>query len=386
MSKKKRKNRSNLFEIPALKNASETLLANIRFSSVDNDVKTITITSSLPDEGKTTVCTNLACAMAGLGKKVLVIDCDMRLRLHGPQFDSLPSRGIYSVLSGQAALENAIIPTSHDNVFLMNSEPNIPNPPDLLSSQRFTALMDLLRDKFDYVLLDTPPLLTFIDAAIAASLTDGTILVVRNHRTKRAAVADAIQQLQTADARILGAVMTFTPERDESYYYYSYYKDSETHASSTDGAHGDESFSAWADREDIDINEQRRNMQRKKRVAKTSQENYFGNEGRWQSPRIDSPNLYPYPPDMRMPLHPRYKDQAIRFENAPCAVDVPPFPTLRRQGMPADSQNYGPRPVPTNLGRRAFRYAPTNNRTKPIHYQSTQDEGVQPTNDGRTNQ
>ncbi len=210
------------FVHPQLSNASKTLLANIRFASVDEKIKTIVVTSSESNEGKTIVATNLANAIATAGKRILIVETDMRRRLLGKLLDLHPANGIYSVLSGAASLNDAILPTSIPNLFFMDAEPNIPSPPDILSTKRFASLVDKLRDSFDYVIFDTPPVSLFVDSAILSSVVDGTLLVVRQNQTKRALVTKCVQQLRVADARILGTVVTFCSD-DESSYYYAYY-------------------------------------------------------------------------------------------------------------------------------------------------------------------
>ncbi|WP_206214127.1 CpsD/CapB family tyrosine-protein kinase [Adlercreutzia sp. ZJ154] len=221
MGKKNRK-KIGQFEISGLRNAAKTLLANVRFSSVDEPVKTIVVTSSTPDEGKSTVSSNLACAMASSGRRVLIMDCDMRRRSLGAMLDLHPKNGIYAVISGSVSIDSAISATKYKNLFFMDGEPNIPSPPDILSTRRFDALLESLRERFDYVIIDTPPLGAFVDAAIISSLADGVLLVVRQNSTKKKAINDSIQQLRAANARILGAVMTFTKDA-ESDYYYAYY-------------------------------------------------------------------------------------------------------------------------------------------------------------------
>lgn len=210
------------FVHPQLGNASKTLLANIRFASVDEKVKTIVVTSSGQNEGKTIVSTNLANAIATSGKKVLIVEADMRRRSLGKLLDVHPANGLYSALSGSASLNDAIMPTNIPNLYFMDAEPNIPSPPDILSTKRFAALVDKLRDSFDYVIFDTPPVSLFVDAAILGSLVDGTLFVIRQNQTKRALAAKCVQQLRVADARILGTVVTFCND-DESTYYYAYY-------------------------------------------------------------------------------------------------------------------------------------------------------------------
>ncbi len=225
MAKKNRK-RLGQPKIPALNNASRTLLANIRFSSIDERIKTIAITSAAPDEGKTVVCTNLACAIAESGKTVLLVDTDMRRRSIGTMFNIHPQHGLYAVLAGSASLNEAITATDIPGLYFMDSEPNIPSPPDVLSTKRFAALVDQVRGMFDYVIFDTPPVNVFVDAAILSNLVDGTIYCIRERAEKRDAVLAGVQQLRAANARILGSVITFSQEEAQSgYYYYAYYNE-----------------------------------------------------------------------------------------------------------------------------------------------------------------
>jgi capsular exopolysaccharide synthesis family protein len=221
MSKKNIK-KLGAFEIPELRNASKTLLANIRFASVDEPVKSIVVTSTTPDEGKTATATNLACAIASAGLSVLVVDCDMRRRCIGSILNIHPAYGLYAVLSGEAKISDAVVETPYKNLFFLDCEPNIPSPPDLLSTHSFRALVKNLRGMYNYVILDAPPLTPFVDAAIISSVVDGTILCVREHATKRKLVEQSVAQLKAANARILGTVMTFTAA-EQSDYYYAYY-------------------------------------------------------------------------------------------------------------------------------------------------------------------
>ena len=131
--------------------------------------------------------------------------------------------GLYSVLVGQAPLKSAIYPTDRPNLYFMDSEPNIPSPPDVLSTKRFTALVDTLRDMFDYVIFDSPPIGLFVDAAIISNLVDGTLYVIRERAAKRDDVVAGVQQLKAANARILGSVITFSREEANNDYYYAYY-------------------------------------------------------------------------------------------------------------------------------------------------------------------
>ena len=202
-----------------VQNAAKTLLANIRFASVDRPVKSIVITSSVPNEGKSFVAYNLAQAIASSGKRTLIVECDMRGRSLA---DMVARHGIYAVLSGQVELDEALVATSHRNLFFLDSEPHIPNPADILSSQRFRKLVAQMESDFDYVVIDTPPVGTFVDAAIIAALADATALVVRERFVKRAELQNAYDQLKKADANVIGVIMNMC-EAESSEYYYAYY-------------------------------------------------------------------------------------------------------------------------------------------------------------------
>lgn len=205
-----------------VQNAAKTLLANIRFASVDRPVKSIVLTSSVPNEGKSTVAYNLAQAIASSGKRTLIVECDMRRRSLADMVGARARHGIYAVLSGQVELDEALVATSHRNLFLLDSEPHIPNPADILSSQRFRKLVAQMESDFDYVVIDTPPVGTFVDAAIIAALADATALVVRERFVKRAELQNAYDQLKKADANVIGVIMNMC-EAESSEYYYAYY-------------------------------------------------------------------------------------------------------------------------------------------------------------------
>lgn len=218
MSRKKKASSDAL----VVQNAAKTLLANIRFASVDRPVKSIVLTSSVPNEGKSTVAYNLAQAIASSGKRTLIVECDMRRRSLADMVGARARHGIYAVLSGQVELDEALVATSHRNLFFLDSEPHIPNPADILSSQRFRKLVAQMESDFDYVVIDTPPVGTFVDAAIIATLADATALVVRERFVKRAELQNAYDQLKKADANVIGVIMNMC-EAESSEYYYAYY-------------------------------------------------------------------------------------------------------------------------------------------------------------------
>ena len=201
-----------------VQNAAKTLLANIRFASVDDPIRTITVTSSIPNEGKSTVSINLAQAIATSGKSVLLVEADMRRRSLSDMLGVRSRGGLYAVLSEQISIDQAIVETGQKNFYFLDAEPHIPNPADIIVSHRFAKLVKAL-----YVIFDAPPVGTFIDAAEIASLTDGALFVVREDFTKREEALNAIAQLKKSEkVKLIGTVMNYC-ETETSEYYYSYY-------------------------------------------------------------------------------------------------------------------------------------------------------------------
>ena len=203
-------------------NSAKTLLANIRFMDVDNPVRTMAITSAVPNEGKTFVAANLASAIATSGKSVLVVECDMRRRSMSRVLGVHSQYGIYSVMSGERTVQEAAVSTGTPNMFFLDAEPRIPNPSDLLNSNRFSKLVDLARNTYDYVVFDTPPVCTFVDAAVLGTKVDAVFMVVREGFTRKNDVANAADQLRKSGCNLAGMIMNYC-ERTSSEYYYQYY-------------------------------------------------------------------------------------------------------------------------------------------------------------------
>lgn len=222
MAKKVKKTGTNTLEI---QNAAKTLFANIRFMSPDNPIRSIVMTSSVPNEGKSTCSLELARAIATSGKTILLVEADMRRRTMASLLGVHAAAGVYAVLSDQVDLQDAVVPTDTPNLYFLNTEPNIPNPADIISSKRFHRLVEHMEQSYDYVLFDMPPVGTFVDAAILSTLVDGTIMVVRPGEVKRTELVDAYEQLQKAGANILGICATFCEGTGSEYYYAYYTKD-----------------------------------------------------------------------------------------------------------------------------------------------------------------
>ncbi|MEN6440744.1 MAG: polysaccharide biosynthesis tyrosine autokinase [Syntrophobacter sp.] len=185
----------------------------------------ITITSANPGESKTTTSSNIAAGLAGIDRKCLIMDCDLRKpRLH--KVHQKPNGiGLTNYLTGNATLEEIVRPTSVPNLYFIPAGPTPPNPNDLFASSAFKSLIELLRKEYDHIILDSPPIIGFADARSLSSHADGTILVFRHHSTTRESAKLAVQLLAQNNARILGGILTMA-RKDRMGYggYYGYYK------------------------------------------------------------------------------------------------------------------------------------------------------------------
>ncbi|MBF8151805.1 MULTISPECIES: CpsD/CapB family tyrosine-protein kinase [Exiguobacterium] len=201
-----------------------TIRTNIEFMAVDREIQAILVTSATQGEGKSTTSSNLAVAYAQQGKKVLIIDTDMRRPTVHYTFRVANGLGLSSLLTRQAEKEKAILPTKVDNLSILTAGPIPPNPAELLSSRAMEHLVAQLREEFDVIIFDAPPLLQVADSRITSKLTDGVVLVVGCTTSDRQRVLKAKEQLELAEAKILGVVLNRRELTDDSayQYYYSY--------------------------------------------------------------------------------------------------------------------------------------------------------------------
>lgn len=203
--------------------AIKTLRTNIQFSGID--IKTIVVTSCYPNEGKSDVTFQLALEIGKMGKKVLVVDADIRKSSYVSRYQ-IKERisGLSQYLSGQRREADIIYRTNFEGVDMIFAGPTAPNPSELLEQESFSQLLGSLREKYDYVLIDTPPIASLIDAAIAAKQCDGAILVIESETVSRRTALKAKEQLEMTGCRLLGAVLNKVDVRKDKYYSkYSYY-------------------------------------------------------------------------------------------------------------------------------------------------------------------
>jgi len=206
--------------------AYRTLRTNIDFASVDAPIRTLLVTSSLPGEGKTVTAANLAIVFAQAGRRVLLVDADLRKPGVHQIFDVPNAHGLTTLLrSDDATLDSIAAPTEQANLRVITTGPLPPNPAELMSSHRMRTILDRLQSAADLIVLDSPPLLAVADSSILSSFMDGTVLVIESHRGRRRAIRQGREVLGRAGANILGVVLNRAPSRARAEYagYYATY-------------------------------------------------------------------------------------------------------------------------------------------------------------------
>lgn len=204
------------------------LRTNIEYSSVDKKIHVINITSTQPGEGKTTTSTNLSIVSSGQYGRVLLVDCDMRKPQVHKRFNISNRFGLSNVLAG----DNVNIPDScfskfkdkdtEGVLYVLPAGVKVPNPTELLSSEKFKEFVECMRMRFEFIILDCPPVLSVSDCIPVSRVSDGTLFVVSSKDTDKNDAKTALQQLQRNGANVIGTVLNKVDKTNESSYY-SYY-------------------------------------------------------------------------------------------------------------------------------------------------------------------
>ncbi|WP_165004788.1 MULTISPECIES: CpsD/CapB family tyrosine-protein kinase [unclassified Enterococcus] len=200
-----------------------TIRSNIQFSAVDHELNTVVVTSSGPGEGKSTTAANLAVVFANSGKKVLLVDADLRKPSVALTFQLPNVMGLSNLLGNkdkESQVSEYITKSNVENLWLMTSGPKPPNPSEMLASKRMEELTEQLKEVYDLIIFDMPPVATVTDAQILAAKTDGTLLVIRERKTKKQELMKAKELLNIAKANILGVVYNGAQSNHELNYYY----------------------------------------------------------------------------------------------------------------------------------------------------------------------
>ncbi|WP_020558622.1 polysaccharide biosynthesis tyrosine autokinase [Thiofilum flexile] len=207
----------------AMAEAFRSLRTNLLFSTSAGAPLTLSITSSMPSEAKSSTCTNLAAVFAQAGKQILIVDCDLRKPTLHKRLELDNSIGLSAYLTHQATIEEVIQQTSMKGVFAITAGPLSPNPAELISSPRMEELLTLAPTRFDMIIIDSPPVMGLADALILANRVNATILVAAHAQSKKRPLHDAYQRLRQANANLIGVIMTKMKAGSSYGYNYDYY-------------------------------------------------------------------------------------------------------------------------------------------------------------------
>ena len=205
--------------------AARSIRTNIMFMNPDRPYKRLLVSSAAPAEGKTTVACSIAIALAQGGQRVCIVDCDLRRpRLHRI-FGRSGDAGVTNVIVGDATVDEVAKPTMIQNLWSVPAGPTPPNPADLLHSDRFKKFLNDLSDRFDRIVIDSPPVVPVTDSAIISTLVDGTVFVVRAFATSRHMSRQGLRTLRDVDSPVVGVVLNAVSlsSREYSYSYQYYY-------------------------------------------------------------------------------------------------------------------------------------------------------------------
>lgn len=201
-----------------------TIRTNIQFSMIDRDLKTIIFTSSGPWEGKSTIAANIATVFADQGKRIILVDADMRKPTLFRTFNTSNNTGLSTLIaSRETTIQDVVQQLDEVGFDLITSGPIPPNPSELLNSNRMNEIIGLLEEQYDLVLFDMPPVVSVTDAQIMATKTDGVVFVVRRGVAHTDDVKHAKELLDMVQANVLGVVFNGAEKKtDRSYSYYGY--------------------------------------------------------------------------------------------------------------------------------------------------------------------
>lgn len=226
----------NLIAYNDLKNpateAYRVIRTSIQFAQAGKELQTIALTSCTPNEGKSTTIANLAVVLTQAGKSVLLLDCDMRNPTVHKNFNLSNKVGLSSCISMGTALSDAVQKTSIEGLYALTGGVIPPNPSELLGSEQMKNVLQRAKEQYDYVLIDTPPVMPVTDALIVSRFVDGMILVIASAEVKVEMARDVKNQLVNAGANILGVVLNKVRSEHHGYgygYYYYYGNDGEKH-------------------------------------------------------------------------------------------------------------------------------------------------------------
>lgn len=201
--------------------AYRSLRTSIKFSSVDKPIKTIVVTSSIPGEGKSTISGNLAITLSQSGARVLLIDCDLRKPSIHKKFRVVNDLGLTDILVDKCSLKD-VIKKIDEYLFMITAGTIPPNPSEIVGSNSMEDLIKELSLSFDYIVMDTPPVIPVTDPLLLAAKSDATIIVVRARKTKEKIIRQTYDELIKVNSNIIGSILNDSETKTNNSYYEYY--------------------------------------------------------------------------------------------------------------------------------------------------------------------
>lgn len=198
-----------------------SIRTSIEFASVNTEMKVIVVTSSEQNSGKSLISSNLALTFAQKGLKTLLIDADLRNPSVKNYFYLPKGRGLSSLIKRKSSLEDVIYQTDEKNLFVLPPGFVVPNPADMLGSEDMEELIEVLRQSFDQIIIDTPPILVATDAVVVSSFSDGILVVVRSGKTNKQSAKKALRSMNQSTTPIIGTILNDVKMNKYDYYYAS---------------------------------------------------------------------------------------------------------------------------------------------------------------------
>lgn len=201
-----------------LSSSGHKIVANIKFRGLTENLKVISILSAKKGEGKSTVAVQTANALAQSGSTVLLLDADTHKKVLSNSFKDSTRFSLYDFINGDCRIEQAIIATQQSGLYFLSCSSSIGNTPTIFTEEHLLQAIDIFKNNFDYIIVDTPPVLPCVDGVLLGKISDCAIVVVRQYKTKIDELTQLSEQLKIAEVNVIGCVLNFANKQEYKYY------------------------------------------------------------------------------------------------------------------------------------------------------------------------